>query len=47
MDRYFTKTFTRFLIAFLLIIVAAMGILFVAARNASGLNPIDNVAQPR
>jgi hypothetical protein len=45
MDKYFTRTFVRFFVGFVVIIGAAFGVLAVTSSfNAS---PIDNLAAPR
>jgi hypothetical protein len=45
MDRYFTKTFTKFLFGFLTIIAIAFGVIIVSAPYFP--EPVDNVALPR
>lgn len=49
MNRYFTKTFSRFLIAFLSILVVSFGVLAVAQTGLSRpvSHPVDNVALPQ
>ena len=48
MERYFTKTFGRFLAGFLLVLIAAFGVMFfVNKRIEAGPRPVDNVAVPQ
>jgi TRAP-type C4-dicarboxylate transport system permease small subunit len=47
MNRYFTKTFRRFLFAFLAILFVAFGIMLAAGVWQNNTSPIDNVAQPQ
>jgi dolichol kinase len=46
MDRFFTKTFMRFFVGFVLIIGAAFGVLALA-NNFEGPSPVDNLAAPK
>lgn len=45
MDKYFTRTFFKFLFGFIFIIVAAFSVLIVLGQNAP--RPVDNIAQPQ
>lgn len=45
MTKYFTKTFFKFLLGFVLIIMAAFSVLVVLGQNAP--RPVDNIAQPQ
>lgn len=46
MDRYFTKTFVKFFVGFVLIIGVAFGVLALSS-TLSAPAPIDNLAVPR
>lgn len=48
MDKFFTKTFSKFFFAFLIIIGAAFGILlYAASQEPPAVSPVDNVALPQ
>ncbi|HEV8666363.1 MAG TPA: hypothetical protein VN665_00760 [Candidatus Paceibacterota bacterium] len=45
MDRYFTKSFFKFFVAFLVIIAVAFGLLLFTASQATS-SPQEQIAQP-
>lgn len=45
MNQYFTKTFFKFLLGFLVIVAGAFTLLAVVAHESPA--PVDNVAQPQ
>jgi hypothetical protein len=45
MNKYFTKTFFKFLLGFLAIVVAAFSLLALFANQPP--KPVDNIAQPQ
>ncbi len=48
MDRYFTKTFVRFFVAFLVILGMAFGVIILASSEVPApTEPVDNVALPQ
>jgi hypothetical protein len=46
-NRFFTKTFTKFLFGFLAILAVALGVMIAAGMWSNQTNPVDNLAQPQ
>ena len=47
MKRYFTATFVRFVLGFLVIIGVAFGVIIVVSSQTPHVAPVDNVALPQ
>jgi TRAP-type C4-dicarboxylate transport system permease small subunit len=47
MNHYFTKTFIKFLFAFLVILFVAFGVIVAAGVWNNKTSPVDNLAQPQ